>query len=461
MSKNQYLIPNISGPYKLNQKSNMHSLSPNIKPLHSQSRKIQNNLFPKNNNNNFNIKVNKIRLKKEKIIEGELNFEDNNKHRFYLLNNQKKSGINNNTNKQQRKRMPNKSPLPIRGTYQPKDIFSFNNLFNSNNKYLNNEQKYNQNLINNYLFINNNNTFQFSKTFNSFYKKGDRSHTPILRTNNNKQIMNLGNKNNSKLRRENKSPILGKSFNFKRNQNFGIAFNNDKKNKYVNNININNINNKAIRGDIHKEPFLNNKNNNFKLKKGVNIVNINLRPISHNNLVNNNKNKINLYDEEVNMAFFKLNSNNNEKNKEIINNINNNIKNESNPRKIARPKSPKNNPNKNNLRLNKNNHIVINDINMEKEENKNKELIKEENNNINNNTLNAKETKQEEQKQKKMIRSHSQTPLDPLNKKSIEDSPIKKTKGEDTIKPPTKKVLKKIRDSYEFTHVGFDGEEPK
>ena len=98
---------------------------------------------------------------------------------------------------------------------------------------------------------------------------------------------------------------------------------------------------------------------------------------------------------------------------------------------------------------------------MEKEENKNKELIKEENNNINNNTLNAKETKQEEQKQKKMIRSHSQTPLDPLNKKSIEDSPIKKTKGEDTIKPPTKKVLKKIRDIYEFTHVGFDGEEPK
>jgi serine/threonine protein phosphatase PrpC len=98
---------------------------------------------------------------------------------------------------------------------------------------------------------------------------------------------------------------------------------------------------------------------------------------------------------------------------------------------------------------------------MEKEENKNKELIKEENNNINNNTLNAKETKQEEQKQKKMIRSHSQTPLDPLNKKSIEDSPLKKTKVENTIKPTTKKVLKKIRDIYEFTHVGFDGEEPK
>ena len=49
------------------------------------------------------------------------------------------------------------------------------------------------------------------------------------------------------------------------------------------------------------------------------------------------------------------------------------LKNDKIPRKIARPKSPKNNPNKNNLRFNKNNHIIINDNNIEKEENKNKE----------------------------------------------------------------------------------------
>ena len=67
MSKNtQYLIPNINKQYKLSQKSNMHSLSPNIKPIYSQPKKIQNNLFPKNNNNFNNIKVNKIRLKKRK-----------------------------------------------------------------------------------------------------------------------------------------------------------------------------------------------------------------------------------------------------------------------------------------------------------------------------------------------------------------------------------------------------------
>ena len=482
MSKNtQYLIPNINKQYKLSQKSNMHSLSPNIKPIYSQPKKIQNNLFPKNNNNFNNIKVNKIRLKKEKIIEGELDFEDNNKKRFYLLNNQKsKSGLNSlNNNNKQRKR-PNKSPIPIRAEYRQKDFFSFNKLFNSNNKYLN-EQKYNQNLINNYLFLNNN--IQFSKTFSSFYKKGDRSHTPILRTNNNKAVMHLGNnKVGNRIKRDTKSPILGKSFNFRKKDNFGFVLNNynkDKKNNYVNNLNVNNIynvNNKGIKGDIHNDIFFNNRNNNFKMNKGVNIVNvnINLRPISHNNYFNNNnKNKINLYDEEINMDLLNFNNNNIiDKNKQKINN-NDNIKlkennNNNNTKKIARPRSPKNN-----LRNNKN-HIIIDEDNKKekekiaKEENKNKEidlkdLANEELNIINSNTLNPKEQKKEkilkeDPKQKKMQRSHSQTPLDPLNQKNIlleEESPSKPQKEQ------PKKILKKIRDIYEFTHVGFDGEEPK
>jgi len=467
MSKNQYLIPNISNPYKLNQKQNTHNLSPNIKPLHSQQKKIQNNLFPKNKNNNFNIKVNKIHLKKEKIIEGELNFEDNNKKRYYLVNNQKqRSGLNN--NKQQKRRIPNKSPIQMRGIYKPNnDIFSFNHLFNSKNKFLNYEQKYNQNLINNYLFINNN--IHFSKTISSSFKKGDRSHTPILRMNNNKQLMNLDiNKNGNKKKRETKSPLLGKSLNFKRNENFGIVpsyFNNrEKKYNYMNNLNINHINNKnnkIKKGDIHKEPFLINGNNNLKIKKGINVFNINLRPISHNNLtINSNKNKINLYDEEINMDLLKMNNEKNKENNNIIKKEDINI----NSKKIARPKSPKNS-----LRNNKN-HIIINDNNIEKEnkikeENKNKEIEinKEEKNSnkINNNTLKVKESNHEEQKQKKIIRSHSQTPLDPLNKKPIEDSTLKKSKEENLNKPLTKKLLKKIRDIYEFTHVGFDGEEPK
>ena len=439
MSNNQFIIPNINKQYKLGQKSNISNLSPNIRQIHPQPKKIQNNLFPKNNNNGSNIKVNKIRLKKENIIEGELNFEESNHKKFYLINNQKqKNGLNN----KQRKRFSNKSPMLIRGTYKPKDIFSFNKVFNSN-KY-SNEQKYNQNLINNYLFINNNN--HFSKTFSSFHRKKDRSYTPILRTNNNKPYMNLGNNIvGNKIKRETKSPILGKSFNFRRNENFGIVLSNLNKDK--NHKNINNVNSKGIKGDTHKEFFLNKGNNKLKLNRGINVVNVNLRPISHNNIFNNNsnKNKINLYDEEINMALLKLN-NKNKENNNIINSKENLSK------KIVRPKSPKNNPNKNVVRNNiGKNHIIISDKDkIHKEENKNIEIDRQ-------------EIKQDESNlSKKIIRSHSQTPLDPLKQKEINESPLKKS-NENKIpeKPIKNKVYKKIRDIYEYSHVGFDGEQPK
>ena len=467
MSNNQFIIPNINKQYKLGQKSNISNLSPNIRQIHPQPKKIQNNLFPKNNNNGSNIKVNKIRLKKENIIEGELNFEESNHKKFYLINNQKqKNGLNN----KQRKRFSNKSPMLIRGTYKPKDIFSFNKVFNSN-KY-SNEQKYNQNLINNYLFINNNN--HFSKTFSSFHRKKDRSYTPILRTNNNKPYMNLGNNiAGNKIKRETKSPILGKSFNFRRNENFGIVLSN--LNKDQNHKNINNVNSKGIKGDTHKEFFLNKGNNKLKLNRGINVVNVNLRPISHNNIFNNNsnKNKINLYDEEINMALLKLNNNNNEeKKRNIINNKENNNNNK-NTRKIARPKSPKNNPNKNNLRNNINkNHIIIDDNNIENKKEKTEKIISEEIKNkdienntkeiVNNITNKIEEQKKEEIKPKKNIRSHSQVPLNPLKQNDEEESSLKRSKEKPKEENITqKKVIKKIRDIYDYTHVGFDGEEPK
>ena len=451
---NQYLIPSINKAYKLSQKSKLHNLSPNLKPLQPQTKKIQNNLFPKSNHNNFNIKVNKIRLKKENIIEGDLNFEENNNFGFY--NQKQKLSIN-----KQKKRMPNKSPIPIKADYKSKDIFSFNKLFNSNNKFIHQEQKYNQNLINNYLFVNNISN-QFSKTFSSFYKKNNRSHTPILRTTNNKPFINLQNNNklNGKVKRQSKSPILGKSFNFKRNGKIGIALANirdEKKLKFSNNLI-----NRGLKGDMHKDNFLNNNNNKNNLRfnrKGVNVVNVNLRPISHNNnyFINNNniKNKINVYDEEINMALLKLNNNNNNNKKE-----NNNISDKGDiNKKITRPKSPKNNPNKNVVRNNiSKNHIIISD----KEENKNIELENEQNNN-------KIEVKQEESNPKKILRSHSQTPLDPLKQNNDQESPIKKHKEENIIsnknKMPEKslktKAIKKIRDIFEYSHVGFDGEQPK
>ena len=451
---NQYLIPSINKAYKLSQKSKLHNISPNLKPLQPQAKKIQNNLFPKSNHNNFNIKVNKIRLKKENIIEGDLNFEENNNFGFY--NQKQKLSIN-----KQKKRMPNKSPIPIKADYKSKDIFSFNKLFNSNNKFIHQEQKYNQNLINNYLFVNNNSN-QFSKTFSSFYKKNNRSHTPILRTTNNKPFINLQNNNklNGKVKRQSKSPILGKSFNFKRNGKIGIALANirdEKKLKFSNNLI-----NRGLKGDMHKDNFLNNNNNKNNLRfnrKGVNVVNVNLRPISHNNnyFINNNnniKNKINVYDEEINMALLKLNNNNNNKKE------NNNISDKGDiNKKITRPKSPKNNPNKNVVRNNiSKNHIIISD----KEENKNIEIENEQNNN-------KIEVKQEESNPKKILRSHSQTPLDPLKQNNDQESPIKKHKEENIIsnknkipeKPLKTKAIKKIRDIFEYSHVGFDGEQPK
>ena len=57
------------------------NLFPNVRPIYNPARAIKNNLFPKNHiiykNDNYNIKVNLINRKKEKIkiiIEGYLNF---------------------------------------------------------------------------------------------------------------------------------------------------------------------------------------------------------------------------------------------------------------------------------------------------------------------------------------------------------------------------------------------------
>jgi serine/threonine protein phosphatase PrpC len=173
---------------------------------------------------------------------------------------------------------------------------------------------------------------------------------------------------------------------------------------------------------------------------------------------NNIKNKINVYDEEINTALLKLNNNNFNRNEN-----NNSINDRSDfNKKITRPKSPKNNPNKNIVRNNiSNNHIIISD----KEENKNIELEKQKEKD-NNNKI---EIKQDESNQKKILRSHSQTPLDPLKQKNEQESPIKKPKEENLIsnknkipeKPLKTKAIKKIRDIFEYSHVGFDGEQPK
>ena len=432
--------------------------------------------------------------------------------------------------------MPNKSPLPIPASFKPKDVLSFSRIFSSNPRLIHQKEqnKFNKSnkmfpssgntgFKNNYIFGGNINAYMnMSK---SFYKKNERSHTPLLRTGDNK-IMNLGMKDN-KNRHASKSPNLEKNSLFNRNGNFSIGLlnnnnnvikkivkkmpNDNKKKKMNVNINPSQKRNTIISGEINQESLKINKINNNINKQG-NVANINLKAISSNN------NTLNLSSNVSSNFLHNSNSNinalkNNNKNDDILKN--NFIKlngsnSHNNIRKIARPKSPKNNPEKNKNHLNnKKKNIIINsnkinndnaikNINnipnqkeKEKEEeidinNKENNLKNEENNkkiskdNIieneqkmdnkpNNNNeqieppkINKKE-KTEEIKSKNNERSLSQTPINPLIKNKGEDDLIN-SEDEDTKKNKTnqgKKVIKKIREIYPYSHVGFDGEEPK
>ena len=106
INNNHNIIPSIIKQNRFSGKENSHSLSPNIRPLHSSNKPIHNNLFPKNqlllnNNHHYNIKVNKITRKKEKIIEGDLNFNEISKPQQYNKI-QNKNIINNKGKKKKR-----------------------------------------------------------------------------------------------------------------------------------------------------------------------------------------------------------------------------------------------------------------------------------------------------------------------------------------------------------------------
>ena len=567
---NQNSIRNTNKPNRFGGKENNHSLSPNVRQIHGANRPIQNTLFPKNqimfnNNHNYNIKVNKITRQKEKIIEGDLNFNNTSKQ-FYMKNNHKHNFLNNKT---KNRGMPRKSPLPISGTFRPKDMLNFNRIFSSSNyRYVKPEpKKYNKpnnmfkpaggnnNFMNNYIFGGNLNA-NMSKSFNSFSKNKDRSHTPLLRTGENKGIT-LGTKV-TKNRYVSKSPNLGKGSIFNRNGgNFSISLlnkNNVKKrivkktpnnnNNNVNNINNNSNNNKKINnvkqpsqkrntiisGDLYQEPLRPNKinyahNNN---NKGNNMPNVNLRPISNNNKLsvssNNNPNNNNM-----NMLFnnYSINSMNplrNKSNENILknnfvysnsSNSNNNIKN-INQKSTSLQNDQENESNNNisnesrNMLNNKINNDIKNENNSNTNNNINNRNIREELNikpinsiqqleNSNNNILrnnpppekdvpnvnnahkneekiipienpktNLIEKQEEPRETKKNGRSLSQTPINPLSKNTNSDETIKKKdnqKDEEEEKKKTPmnngKIYKKIKDILPYTHVGFDGEEPK
>ena len=474
MSINSYnLIKSLNAP-KINfGKSNNHSLSPNIKPIYSPAKPIKNNLFPKNDimyNNNIKSKL--MNKKKEKIIEGDLNF--NNATKFQKLSNTNKQNLLNNKAKNPNK-MPRKSPLPIPRTYKPTKMLNYNRIFSSKQKpntknYIikpNNIFQQQGYMINNNNMIEGKISNNTSKLFNSLNIKNDRSYSPILSSRPNK-IINISIKPN-KNRYVSKSPFLGKSYSFQSNKrNLGISNNNGIKKvqkkahpqvsylqKQTNNININ-INPKRniiISGEINQDSSKLNQpiNKQPSISGNINI----LSPIQNENInINNINNNIKNY-----------NNNDNFKVINIIKKKNNNIQNHNNNKRgdLSDEKKLNKNFNEINKEENINIKIIPNKIVDGIENNSeviNKEISEkfnhiEEEKNIE--IINSiKGNKSEELEDKKIKRSQSQGPIDPFKKEDISK------KKEDKIQNESQKKIKKvIKDILPYTHVGFDGEEPK
>ena len=385
-------------------------LSANIRVLNNQNQQNINSLYNNNNNNkNNNIKPSKVKpAVKERIIEGELNFSKNNKNIIYQnkpKNNMKQKKVRN---------KPAKSPVPI-----PKD-YKFSNY---NKLFINQHQS---NILlkpksaiprqNNFINNNNNNNnikpniglnsyLTSNKTYNAFniFKKNlDRKQSPFQRTS-----INNNNIGQIKSRHVSKSPILSKGSKF---------------NRYKMNM-LGGINNNALMNS-------NNINKNVKRKTPIK----NRKPI-----FNNKENIVNNYN---------------------INNIRIKVPKFIQGELIEEPNEEKINFNKMNISNNKsnNNNIEYNNImpiyhsqNI-KRENIN-ELQQEKNINNENNTRSQKMNNNELNKEKKKNKQRSQSTgiTDPLQK----ENKIIKEKREDN------KCQKKIKEILPYTHVGFDGEEPK
>ena len=467
------LIRSLNDPKRNIAKS--HNLSPNVRPIYNPAKPIKNNLFPKNhiiyNNNNYNIKVNVINRKKEKIIEGDLNFNEaskpqklSNVHKTTFLNNKAKNG----------RGMPRKSPLPIPRTFKPKGMLNFNRIFTAKQRPTTNQYNRPNNIFKPQgNAIKNNNMFggkigtNTSKTFNSLNIKNDRSHSPILRSGQNK-LMNLGIKPN-KNRYISKSPILGKTSAFNRAGGiYNVSLlnngnnmkklpkkpasqvnNNIHKKAKANNINPSQKRNTVISGEIYQDSSkLNKINYSINNAQNNNSINVNIKPIFVGNNNNNNSSNAIKHNEEDELKNKNINKSNISDEKTVSKN------NEEKKREKEKEKEKE-----------KENNNMINKVNDSKNKENNSELS---NNIVNKDDEHIEERKNnnidksKELKNKNNKRSQSQGPIDPLKKeensekKEIKEKEINKNKNE-----TPKKVIKIIRDLLPYTHVGFDGEEPK
>ena len=521
-------LRNNMNPSKNSQK-NKNMFQPNIKVFHSPSQHNQNLIYNNNNNDykNYSIKVNKIKnAQKEKVIEGDLNFNNKNVYHNRIPNNQK---VKKNRGK------PTKSPIPVPkdyklGNYQklfnnhhpssnllkPKSAYVRKNNFMNNANNINNNNNINKNIIKpNHLGINPN--FSSNKTYNAFNifkKKLERNQSPLVTSGANHGI-NFLQKGAVKSRKVSKSPILSKGSIFNRlkmNMFGGINnYNNNINNTPSTNTNSNNSNNK--KATKKKTPI---KNNNVK-KSNANTNKSNF--VSHINNMNNIRTKGQtfiqgeLIQDSASGGKFNINNINTINKRSVniqqvnpINQINpinqmnlkpvynsQNLKIESNnallnihPESNNKERELDINPNlyKKNINRDDNNNTSnkTNNINNENTNNSNltnpaqKENKKE--NNINNTNTNKKSNQrsqstgitnplQKESKDKdkeNKERENKEKELQQLQMKLKKEKEKKKEKEslkekEEPTRP--KYVTKKIKDILPYTHVGFDGEEPK
>ena len=484
-SRPQEFMKFLSKQNQKNGKDRVHSLSPNVRPpttknnhqnhqsninnnkiniapsnIYKNKNLIYNNNINTNQIQNYNIKVNRSKdIQKEKIIEGDLNFNFTNGIRINLK--QSDNVMGNRAKGKNSRGIPRKSPVPINNNNIKNKNMFFNPLLNKPKTAFGNKN-----------IMTNNNKPLTSSDKNK--KKVNRNQSPLFRTNeNNNKIMAL-NKNVVKPRYISKSPVLGKNslynryknnygFNKNSNSNNLIKSQNFKKGKIihpqnkVNNVNsnFNNLNN-ITNNQLQQLKKFNKQNpqkkqtiitcefeqDNQKNEPKVNFSKSNM--IKNNNIVNQNSlNGSNILNaNEINQSH----NRNQNINPNIVNNYkqyqkplqeNNKIKNINN-QKIQNIKFTKNlQPNEEEIKVNqKESETIIEVDNSNNDKNKSQNKNENENKNENRN-----ENKNE-------------------NKNIINQKKEKVKEKEETQEKP-KPVYKKIKDLHIFTHVGFDGEQDK
>ena len=420
------------------QKNNLNLITKNIYHLNSLQYPNQ---YKQNIVNNNNINVNKSKNKpEEKIIEGELNFNENNKIHHKKIQ-------NNNTQNKKKRKFPKKSPINI-----PKDkssnLFPYQKLYINKNYYIKNSNinkpnsVYPQNgniLQPSYIDIGIDSNYTSSKTYNTFnkFKKNlKRAHSPLLKTSGTNNGINFVQKGVIKSRFISKSPILSKGSIFNKYKMLGL--NGISKNGKINsNSNNQKYKKKTPIKNNQKKIFYHHQNNLYNSNNLKNKGQILIK----GEIIQENNGKFNLYmNNAQNMQYNNGIVNlipvyNSQKLKIESNNIRLNIKAQPNKNKEI---NENNNPNNDNTFNNNINNNIIQDIN-------------------NDNKIN--ENKKEENK-KSNQRSFSQDQIHPLKKDETQNEKTKE-KESSKIGKESNLVIKKIKDILPYSHVGFDGEEPK